>query len=61
MARIGLGPGFLYWLGKKPQLAMDIQVRKKIFVAGSIEGRKSLNCRGFTARFGDYVEKVSNP
>jgi hypothetical protein len=37
-ARIGLGPGFLYWFGKKTQLAMNIQVyRKKIFaVRGSI-------------------------
>jgi hypothetical protein len=27
--RFRLGPGFLYWLGTKTLLAMDIQVRKK--------------------------------
>jgi hypothetical protein len=30
--RFRLGLGFLYWLGKKIQLAMDIQVRNKYYL-----------------------------
>jgi hypothetical protein len=33
--RFRLGPRFLYLLGKKTQLAMDIQVRKKRFASRS--------------------------